>query len=89
MLLSDEWALLKPFVTPTIYTGKTEIPVFFDKVLTKIFGTANERLIKRLMPMVALISALEADTKQTYRRASCGPRRSSSGRGLRSGLRSG
>ena len=36
----------------------------FDKVLTKIFGTANERLIKRLMPMVAVISALEADTKQ-------------------------
>jgi preprotein translocase subunit SecA len=38
--------------------------VFFDKVLTKIFGTANERLIKRLMPMVALISALEEDTKR-------------------------
>jgi hypothetical protein len=38
--------------------------VFFDKVLTKIFGTANERLIKRVMPMVALISALEADTKR-------------------------
>ena len=38
--------------------------MFFDKILTKIFGTANERLIKRLMPMVALISALEADTKQ-------------------------
>jgi preprotein translocase subunit SecA len=38
--------------------------VFFDKFLTKIFGTANERLIKRLMPMVALINALEADTKQ-------------------------
>jgi preprotein translocase subunit SecA len=37
--------------------------VFFDKFLTKIFGTANERLIKRLMPMVALIGALEADTK--------------------------
>ena len=36
----------------------------FDKILTKIFGTANERLIKRLMPMVALISALEADMKQ-------------------------
>jgi preprotein translocase subunit SecA len=32
--------------------------------LTKIFGTANERLIKRLMPMVELINALEADTKQ-------------------------
>ena len=38
--------------------------MFFDKVLTKIFGTANERLIKRLMPKVAVISALEADTKQ-------------------------
>jgi preprotein translocase subunit SecA len=38
--------------------------VFFDKALTKIFGTANERTIKRLMPMVAVISALEADTKK-------------------------
>ncbi len=38
--------------------------MFFDKVLTKIFGTANERTIKRLMPMVAVISALEADTKK-------------------------
>jgi preprotein translocase subunit SecA len=38
--------------------------VFFDKVLTKIFGTANERTIKRLMPMVAVISALEEDTKK-------------------------
>ena len=38
--------------------------MFFDKFLTKIFGTANERLIKRLMPMVALINALEEDTKQ-------------------------
>jgi preprotein translocase subunit SecA len=38
--------------------------VFFDKVLTKIFGTANERLIKRLKPMVALINALEADTQK-------------------------
>ena len=38
--------------------------MFFDKILTKIFGTANERSIKRLMPMAALISALEADTKQ-------------------------
>jgi preprotein translocase subunit SecA len=37
--------------------------VSFDKVLTKIFGTANERLIKRLMPVVAVIGALEADVK--------------------------
>jgi preprotein translocase subunit SecA len=38
--------------------------VFFDKALTKVFGTANERLIKRLMPMVALVGALEEDTKR-------------------------
>jgi preprotein translocase subunit SecA len=38
--------------------------VFFDKFLTKIFGTANERLIKRLMPLVATIGALEEDTKK-------------------------
>jgi preprotein translocase subunit SecA len=38
--------------------------VFFDKTLTKIFGTANERLIKRLRPIVALIGALEEDTKR-------------------------
>jgi len=38
--------------------------VFFDKVLTKIFGTANERLIKKLWPVVAQINALEPATKQ-------------------------
>ncbi len=38
--------------------------MFFDKALTKIFGTANERLIKRLKPIVALIGALEEDTKR-------------------------
>jgi preprotein translocase subunit SecA len=37
--------------------------VTFDKALTKIFGTANERLIKRLVPIVAVVDALEADTK--------------------------
>jgi len=38
--------------------------VFFDKVLTKIFGTANERIIKRLMPLVATINDLEPGIKQ-------------------------
>jgi preprotein translocase subunit SecA len=38
--------------------------VFFDKILTKIFGTANERIIKRLMPLVATINDLEPGTKQ-------------------------
>ena len=35
----------------------------FDKLLTKVFGTANERLIKRLMPVVQAINELEADLK--------------------------
>src|ERR1039458_3080130 len=42
---------------------KTENTVFFDKILTKIFGTANERTIKRLTPSVAEISDLEPGIK--------------------------
>jgi len=38
--------------------------VVLDKVLTKIFGTSNERIIKRLTPVVAVINALEADVKR-------------------------
>ncbi|HMD78331.1 MAG TPA: preprotein translocase subunit SecA [Terracidiphilus sp.] len=38
--------------------------MFFDKVLTKIFGTANERTLKKLWPLVAEINDLEAATKQ-------------------------
>jgi len=38
--------------------------VFFDKILTKIFGTANERVIKRLTPVVAVINAFEPEIKQ-------------------------
>src|SRR3984885_7308826 len=41
-----------------------EIHVFFDKALTKIFGTANERLIKRLTPIVIQINAMEPETKK-------------------------
>jgi preprotein translocase subunit SecA len=37
--------------------------VQFDKVLTKIFGTSNERIIKRLMPLVAVINDLEPGIK--------------------------
>ncbi|MGC9158750.1 MAG: preprotein translocase subunit SecA [Terracidiphilus sp.] len=36
----------------------------FEKALTKIFGTSNERLIKRLQPVVAAISALEEDIQK-------------------------
>ncbi len=35
----------------------------FDKVLTKVFGTANERLMKRLWPVVAQINDLEEGIK--------------------------
>jgi preprotein translocase subunit SecA len=38
--------------------------VFFDKILTKIFGTANERLIKKLTPIVITISAMEPEIKK-------------------------
>jgi preprotein translocase subunit SecA len=38
--------------------------VQFDKVLTKVFGTSNERIIKRLMPFVAAINDLEPGIKQ-------------------------
>ena len=35
----------------------------FDKVLTKVFGTANERLMKKLWPVVAQINDLEEGIK--------------------------
>jgi preprotein translocase subunit SecA len=38
--------------------------VVFDKVLTKIFGTANERVVKRLVPIVAQINALEESVQK-------------------------
>ena len=38
--------------------------MFFDKALTKVFGTANERAIKRMLPVVTTISALEQETEK-------------------------
>ena len=38
--------------------------MIFDKILTKIFGTANERLIKRLMPIVNEINAMEPEIEK-------------------------
>jgi preprotein translocase subunit SecA len=38
--------------------------VFFDKAITKVFGTANERVIKKLIPIVGSINALEPATKE-------------------------
>ena len=38
--------------------------MFFDKILTKIFGTANERIMKRMWPVVATINALEPAVQQ-------------------------
>ena len=43
---------------------EAEQPVFLDKILTKIFGTANERLIKKLTPIVITISAMEPEIKK-------------------------
>ena len=36
----------------------------FDKFLTKIFGSANERLLKRLWPVVGLINQFEPEIKR-------------------------
>ena len=38
--------------------------MFFDKALTKIFGTANERVIKKLLPIVTQIGALEPEMEK-------------------------
>src|SRR5881628_1130594 len=38
--------------------------MWFDKVLAKIFGTANERELKRLRPIVAEINAREPDVRE-------------------------
>ena len=38
--------------------------MFFDTILTKIFGTANDRVLKRLWPVVAQINSLEPALKQ-------------------------
>ncbi|MGB8030759.1 MAG: preprotein translocase subunit SecA [Terracidiphilus sp.] len=36
----------------------------FEKVLTKVFGTSNERIIKRLTPLVTGITAFEAEVQK-------------------------
>ena len=36
----------------------------FEKVLTRVFGTSNERIVKRMLPLVAQINALEPQIKQ-------------------------
>ena len=38
--------------------------MFIDKAITKVFGTANERLIKKLMPVVMAINALEPEMQK-------------------------
>ena len=38
--------------------------MFFDKALTKVFGTANERAIKKLLPVVSLVGAFEPEMEK-------------------------
>jgi preprotein translocase subunit SecA len=38
--------------------------VLFDKALTKVFGTSNERAVKRLMPIVVQVGALEPEMQK-------------------------
>jgi len=48
---------------PPAFTLVKENLVSFDKVLTKIFGTSNERIMKKLWPVVATINDLEPAIK--------------------------
>src|SRR5450755_4779188 len=41
--------------------GKTAL---INKLIAKVFGTSNEREIKRIVPLVERINALEPETKQ-------------------------
>ncbi|HEV2214411.1 MAG TPA: preprotein translocase subunit SecA [Terracidiphilus sp.] len=41
-----------------------DIRKLFDKLLTSIFGTANERAVKRLLPIVAAVGALESEIEK-------------------------
>ncbi len=36
----------------------------FSKILTKVFGTSNERAVKRMMPLVARINSLEPEIEK-------------------------
>ncbi len=38
--------------------------VDFEKMLNRVFGTSNETIVKRMLPMVAAISALEPEMKK-------------------------
>ena len=38
--------------------------MFFDKALTRIFGTANDRVLKRLWPVVAAINEMEPEIQR-------------------------
>ena len=49
---------------PSPFTLVLEKAVFLDPILTKVFGTANERLIKRMRPIVSQISAMEPEIQK-------------------------
>jgi preprotein translocase subunit SecA len=40
------------------------VAVDFEKALNRVFGTSNERIVKRMMPMVVAVAALEPEMKR-------------------------
>ena len=52
--------------------------MFFDKALTKVFGTANERAIKQLLPIVVPDQRPWSRKWKSSRTKSCAPRRPTS-----------
>ncbi len=55
-----------PLTAPTIYTNTwvefrpRRTPVLFNSVISKVFGTSNDRAVKRILPIVEQINALES-----------------------------
>src|SRR5581483_7213438 len=46
------------------HSAKGDLMNAVEKVITKIFGSANERLLKKIVPIIAQINALEPQIKQ-------------------------
>ena len=54
------WRLIEPSPSSSLPRNTALI----NKLIAKVFGTSNEREIKRIVPLVERINALEAETKQ-------------------------
>ena len=63
---------LKPTKTGVKSSSSAGKIALINKLMAKVFGTSNEREVKRMMPLVERINALEPETKQLTRRTAPG-----------------